>query len=81
MLKNTSNGEIEFRLVYFNSVTKAVANHIFKLENSFEKILYMIDVWIDNRSGWIIKLIESHYISVSPYRPLSGIIRWTYLLN
>ena len=38
------NGEIEFRLVYFNSVTKTVTNHIFKLENSFEEILYMIDV-------------------------------------
>ena len=24
------NGEIEFRPVYFNSVTKIVANHIFK---------------------------------------------------
>ena len=38
------NGEIEFRPVYFNSVTKTVTNHIFKLENSFEEILYMIDV-------------------------------------
>ena len=28
------NGEIEFRPVYFNSVTKTVTNHIFKLENS-----------------------------------------------
>ena len=66
LLKNTNNGEIEFRPVCFNSVTKTVANHIFKLENSFEEILYMIDVWIDNGSGWIIELIESHYISVSP---------------
>ena len=81
LLKNTSNGEIEFRPVYFNSVTKTVTNHIFKLENSFEEILYMIDAWIDNGSGWIIELIESQYINVSPYRPLSGIIRWIYLLN
>ena len=29
------NGEIEFRPVYFNSVTKTVTNHIFKLENYF----------------------------------------------
>ena len=33
------NGEIEFRPVYFNSVTKTVTNHIFKLEKSFEEIL------------------------------------------
>ena len=38
------NGEIEFRPVYFNSVTKTVTNHMFKLEKSFEEILYMIDV-------------------------------------
>ena len=37
-------GEIEFRPVYFNSVTKTVTNHMFKLEKSFEEILYMIDV-------------------------------------
>ena len=55
LLKNTSNGEIEFRPVYFNSVTKTVTNHIFKLEKSFEEILYMIYVWINNGSGWIIE--------------------------
>ena len=66
------DGEIEFRPVYFNSVTKTVTNHIFKLENSFEEILYMIDVWIDNGSGWIIELIESQYINIPTYRPLSG---------
>ena len=35
------------------------------MEKSFEKILYMID-------GWIIELIESQYINISTYRPLSG---------
>ena len=54
--KYKHNGEIEFRPVYFNSVTKTVTNHIFKLENSFEDILYMIDVWINDGSGWIIEL-------------------------
>ena len=33
------NGEIEFAPVYYNSVTKAVINHIFKLENSFQETL------------------------------------------
>ena len=32
----------------------------------------MIDVWINNGSGWIIELIESRYINISTYRPLSG---------
>ena len=70
--KYKHNGEIEFRPVYFNSVTKIVTNHIFDLENYFEKNLYMIDVWINNGSGWIIELIESQYINISTYRPLSG---------
>ena len=70
--KYKHNGEIELRSVYFNSVTKTVTNHIFKLEKSFEEILYMIDVWINNGSGWIIELIMSQYINISTYRPLSG---------
>ena len=45
------NGAIEFRPVYFNSVTKTVTNHMFRLEKSFEEILYMIDVWINSGSG------------------------------
>ena len=70
--KYKHNGEIEFRPVYFNSVTKTVTNHIFKLEKSFEEILCMIDVWINNGSGWIIELVKSQYINISTYRPLSG---------
>ena len=70
--KYKHNGEIEFRPVYFNSVTKTVTNHIFKLEKSFEEILYMIDVWINNGSGWITELIEPQYINISTYRPLTG---------
>ena len=66
------NGKIEFSSVYFNSVTKTVTNHMFRLEKSFEEILYMIDVWINNGSGWIIELIESQYINIWTYRPLSG---------
>ena len=64
------NGEIEFRPVYFNLVTKTVTNHMFKLEKSFEEILYMIDVWINNRSGWIIELTDYQCINISTYTPL-----------
>ena len=42
------------------------------LEKSFEEILYMIDVWINNGFGWITELIESQYINISTYRPLPG---------
>ena len=53
-------------------MSKAKINYRFKLENSFQEILYMIDVWINKGSGWNVKLIESQYINISTYRPLSG---------
>ena len=43
-----------------------------KLESSFQEILYTIDNWSNERSGWIIEFIESHYINISIYTPLSG---------
>ena len=70
--KYTLNGEIEFSVVCFISVAKTVTNHVFALEKSFEEVLYMIDVWIKNGCSWIIELIESQYINISTYRPLSG---------
>ena len=70
--KYKPNGEIECAPVYFNSVTKLVINHRFKLEESFQEILYMIDAWINNGSGWIIESIESQDINISTYWPLLG---------
>ena len=70
--KHKLNGEIEFAPVYFNSFTKTVINHRFRLENSFQEILYMIDVWIDEGSCWNVKSIESQYINILTYRPLAG---------
>ena len=70
--KYRSNGEIEFTPVYFNSSTKAVINHRYKLDKSFQETLYRIDAWINRGSGRIIELIESQYINISTYRPLVG---------
>ena len=66
------NGEIEFAPVYFSSVTKTVINHRLRLETSFQETLYMIDVLINEGSGWIVESIKSQYINISTYRPLSG---------
>ena len=75
------NGEIEFAPIYFNSVTSTVINQRFRLENSFQEILYMIGVWINEGSGWNVESIESQYINTSTYRPLSEVLIWSYLLN
>ena len=70
--KYKPNEEIEFVPVYFNSATKLVINNKFKLEKSFAEILYRIDCWINQGSGWIIESIESQYINISTYKPLLG---------
>ena len=44
----------------------------FILVNAFQKILYRIDNWINEGSGWIVELIESQFINISTYRPLAG---------
>ena len=70
--KNKPNGEIEFAPVYFNSETKTVINHRFRLKNSFRENLDMIDVWINEGSSWIVESLEFQYITISIYRTLSG---------
>ena len=47
-------------------------NHKFSLENAFQEILYRIANWINEGSGWIVKLIESQYINISTYRSFLG---------
>ena len=47
-------------------------NHKFNLDKSFQEIFFRIDNWINEGSGWIVELIESQYINISTYRPLSG---------
>ena len=71
----------KFAPFYFNSVTETVISHRFRLENYFQEILYMIDVWINKGSGWNVESIESQYINISTYRPLSGSFISTYLLH
>ena len=70
--KHKLNEETEFTPVYFNSVTKLIISNKFKLGKSFQEILYRIDAWINNGSGWITESTESQYIDTSTYKPLLG---------
>ena len=59
--------------VYFNSATKTVINcDKYMLDKSFQEILYRIDNWINEGSGWMIESIEAQYVNISVYSPLSG---------
>ena len=42
------------------------------MNESFEKILSSLDIWIIEDSGWVIDKIEGLYINVANYEPLSG---------
>ena len=44
----------------------------FGLDQSFQIILYRIDNWINQGSGWIVESIEGFYLDVSSYSPLTG---------
>ena len=76
--KQKSSSEIEYRSVYFNSLTKTVigewnalhSNHF--LEDCFQEIIYKVENWISHGSGWNVDNILNQYLNISNYRPLSG---------
>ena len=71
--KIKADESIEYSPVYFNLTTKTVINSDeFGLDQSFQEILYRIDNWINQGSGWIIESIEGFYLNVSSYSPLIG---------
>ena len=58
--------------VYSNSTTKTVINSEFNLDKSFQEVLYRIDNWINEGSGWKIESINGEYVNISMYSPLIG---------
>ena len=70
--KEKINGDTAYSRVYFNSITKTVINFDFNLDKPFEEILYRIDNWINEESGWIIDLINGEYVNIFKYAPLLG---------
>ena len=59
--KVKNNSETEYSPVYFNSLTKTVINFDYKLDQSFQEIIYRLENWISNGSGWIVEEIFSQY--------------------
>ena len=51
--KHKENEDKEYTPVYFNSATKTVINSDkYDLDKSLQEILYRIDNWINEGSGW-----------------------------
>ena len=73
LCKHKQNGDIEYAPVYFNSATKTVINsEKCVLDKSFQEILYRIDKWVNEGSGWISESIQAGYVNISIYSPLIG---------
>ena len=70
MIENTVY--TEYSPVYFNSITKTAINSDFSLDKSFQEVLYRIDNWINEGTGWIIESIDGEYVNISAYSPLIG---------
>ena len=69
--KCINDNEYKCSTVYFNSLVKAVINQKY-LNDSFEEILNLLDIWINESSAWTIDQIDGLYISKSNYEPLLG---------
>ena len=65
--KRINDNEFDPRALYFNSTVKTVINRRYHLNDSFEEILNLLDVWINEGSGWIIDKSKGLYINTSNY--------------
>ena len=73
--KVTGKEEITFKSAYFNSNTLTITNENElneELQKSQQQIINKIGQWISEGSGWIIDIINNHYINITKYEPLKG---------
>ena len=64
LLRKYKEIKAENLLLYFNSTTKTVIHSEYGLNKSFQEILYRIDNWINEGSGWIVKWIDAEYVNI-----------------
>ena len=70
--KRINDKEFDLKTFYFNSLVKTVINRRYHLNNSFEEILNLLDIWIKEGCGWVIDEIKGFYITISNYEPFLG---------
>ena len=72
MKKRINDNEFDPKTLHVNSTVKTVINQRYHLNDSFEEILNLLDIWINEVSGWVIDEIKGLYINISNYEPLLG---------
>ena len=72
--KKKLDGTVEYAAVYLNSFVKTVINYDFddSIDKSFSEILFRLDNWINEGSGWVIERLNDQYLNISQYAPLVG---------
>ena len=72
--KNSAD-EIVEKSAYFNSTPQTIINQMEiadSLQSSKQQILNKIAEWVSQGSGWTIKSVDSHYLNIVKYKPMSG---------
>ena len=70
-----SDGKIVEKSAYFNSKAQTIINNTEineALQMSKQNILNQISQWISEGSGWTIQYVNSHYLNIVKYKPISG---------
>ena len=72
--KDKMNGNVEYAIVYLRSLIKTIINDDFLISIYilFEEIVYRLDNWINEGSGWAVHSIDGQYLNVFKYVPLLG---------
>ena len=72
--KDKLGGSTEYVSVYLNSFIKSVINDTFldSIDKCFSEILFRLDNWINEGSGWVIETVNDQYLNISRYAPLLG---------
>ena len=70
--KYKENRDIEFALIFFNSLTKTRIGHEDSLKKSFLEVFIKFGDRISEGSGGITESIDEEYVNISIYSPLSG---------
>ena len=56
--RRINDNEFEPKTLYFNSLIKTVINQRYHLNDSFEEILNLLGIWINEDSRWVIDEIK-----------------------
>ena len=73
--KKIPGEDLIFKNAYFSGTAQTIINETQindALGYSEQIILNLIAQWISEGSGWIVELVESHYLNVVEYKPMNG---------